>query len=67
MQAFGHDVHKLMRGWDLKDTNLPQSKLLMNKVDVDLDMLHAVMMDRIGHHIDNTHIVVATEYSSLRN
>lgn len=37
--------------------NLPQSNLLRNKVNVNLDMLRTTM-NRIGCHIDSTDVIV---------
>jgi hypothetical protein len=52
-----HDVCKLMGGQNMKNSNLPQGHLLMDEVDVNLDMLHAPMMDQVGCHIDSTDVV----------
>jgi hypothetical protein len=52
-----HDVRKLMGGRNMKNSNLPQGHLLADEVDVDLDMLHAPMMDQVGCHIDSTDVV----------
>jgi hypothetical protein len=52
-----HDVRKLMGGRNMKNSNLPQGNLLSDEVDVNLDMLRAPMMDRVGCHIDSTDVV----------
>jgi hypothetical protein len=41
----------------MEHPNLSQSNLLADKVDVDLNMLRATMMDRISGHVDSTDIV----------
>jgi hypothetical protein len=46
-----------MRGRYVENTDFPQGDLLAGKVDVDLDMLGATMMDRVGGHIDRAGIV----------
>ena len=42
----------------MENTDFPQGDLLADKVDVDLDMLGATMMDRVGGHIDRADVVV---------
>jgi hypothetical protein len=46
-----------MGGRNMKNSNLPQGHLLADEVDVNLDMLRAPMMDRVGCHIDSTDVV----------
>jgi hypothetical protein len=41
----------------MEHLNLSQSNLVADKVNVDLDVLHATMVDRISGHIDGTNIV----------
>jgi hypothetical protein len=41
--------------------NLSQSNFLADKVDVDLDMLRATMMDGVGGHVDSTDIVTVDD------
>ena len=41
----------------MENTDFPQGDLLADKVDVDLDMLGATMMDRVGGHIDRADVV----------
>ena len=41
----------------MENTNFPQSNLLTDEVDVNLDMLRATMMDRVGGHIDRADVV----------
>jgi len=47
-----------MGGMYMENTDFPQGDLLADKVDVDLDMLGATMMDRVGGHIDRADVVV---------
>jgi len=41
----------------MEDPDLSQGHLFVNKVDVDLDVLRASMMDNVGSHVDRTDIV----------
>ena len=41
----------------MEDPNLSQSHLLTNEVDIDLNMFRAMVMDRIGCHVNCTNIV----------
>jgi len=41
----------------VENTDFPQGDLLTDEVDVDLDMLGATMMDRVGGHIDRADVV----------
>jgi len=66
MQSVNHDVCELMCGRDMEDTNLPQSNLLADEVDVNLDVLRATMMNRIDYHVDCTN-VVAIDNGHQRN
>ena len=56
-QAFRHDVRELVGRWNMKDPNLSQGHLFADEVNVDLDMLRATMMDRVGGHIDRADVV----------
>jgi hypothetical protein len=60
-QAFGHDVRELMRRWDMKHVHLSKSNLLTDEVNVDLDVLGVAVMNGIGCHVDNTHVVAVDD------
>ena len=46
-----------MRRWDMENTELSQSDLFADEVDVDLDVLRATVVDGVGSHVDGAHIV----------
>jgi len=46
-----------MRGRDMQDPNFSQGHLLTNKMNINLYVLRATMVDRISSHIHNTNIV----------
>jgi hypothetical protein len=41
----------------MEDLNLSQGNLVVDEVNVNLDVLHATMVDKITSHIDNANIV----------
>jgi len=55
-KALSHGVSILMQARNTKNTNFSQGDLLADEVDVNLNMLHLSMMNRIGCHIDSTNI-----------
>ena len=55
-----------MRGRHVENSNVPKRYFLTDKVDVDLNMLCAAMMDRIGRHIDSAD-VVTVDYGRRSN
>ena len=50
----------------MKNSNVTNSHLFPNKVNVQLDMLGAAMMNRVGGEVDRGDIV-AVDHSGLRN
>jgi hypothetical protein len=45
----------------MEHPNLSQSNLLTDEVNVDLNILRAAMMDRVGGHVDSTDIVAVDD------
>jgi hypothetical protein len=41
----------------MENSDLSKSHLLSNKMDVNLDVLRATMLNWIGHHVNGAHIV----------
>ena len=41
----------------MKNSELAQSDLLTDEVDVDLDVFRAAVVDGVGSHVDSAHIV----------
>jgi hypothetical protein len=50
----------------VKNSNVTEGNLLTNKVDVQLDVLGALMMNGVGGEVDSQH-VVAEDHRSLVN
>jgi len=47
-QTLGHDVGEMVRRWDMENTDLSQSYLLVDEVDVNLDVLRAAVVYWVG-------------------
>lgn len=47
-QTHGHDVGKLMSGRNMNNTKLSQSHLLLDKMNIQLNMLWAAMMNGVS-------------------
>jgi hypothetical protein len=56
-EALGHDVRELVSGGNVKNPDLSKRHLLANEVNVDLDMLRASVVDRVGRHVDGADVV----------
>ncbi len=57
MQALGHEIGELMRRRNMEHMDLSQSHLFPNKVDVNLNVLGAAVVYRVGGHVGNTDVV----------
>jgi hypothetical protein len=42
----------------MKNSNVPQRNTISNKMKIDLDVFHALMLNCIHGHVDNTHVVI---------
>jgi hypothetical protein len=56
-EAFGQNGSKLFIGWHMEYPELPQLNSLTNKVDVQLDVLRALVVHRVRRHIHGGDIV----------
>jgi hypothetical protein len=56
-QPLGEDVCKLRRRWDMKNTNITNDNVLVDEVEINLDMLRALMLNRVSGQVNNTDIV----------
>jgi len=50
----------------MKNTNFAKSYLLADEVDVDLDVLGATVVDRVGCHVDSANIVAVDNCGNLQ-
>ena len=56
-QPLSEYVRKLRRRWDMKNTNITNDNVLVDEVEINLDMLRALMLNRVSGQVDNTDIV----------
>jgi hypothetical protein len=52
-EPLGEDVSKLWGGRNVKDMNISNGETLANEMEVNLDMLRMLMLDRIGGEVDD--------------
>jgi hypothetical protein len=55
------DVHELGGRRDVQDTDITDCNAFPNEVEVDLDMLHTLVLNRVGGEVDGADIVVVDE------
>ena len=60
-QPLGHDVGELLSSRDVEHANVSDGDLLANKVDVQLDVLHAAMVHRVLGEVDGRNIVAVDD------
>jgi hypothetical protein len=46
----------------MQNSNFPNGDLVTNEVEFNLDMLRALMLNGVGHHIENTGIITIDMY-----
>ena len=56
-KPFGEDVGELGGGRDVEDANISTGDPLVDKVKIDLDMLHALVLDGVGGEVDGADVV----------
>jgi hypothetical protein len=60
-KPFGEDVGELGGGRDVEDVNISTGDPLVDKVKIDLDMLHALVLDGVGGEVDGADVVAEDE------
>ena len=50
----------------MENTNIPEGDTLMDKVEINLDMLHPLMLNRVGGKIYCTDIVTVDHSSAAK-
>lgn len=50
-KTVGEDVNVLGRGWHMEDANITSNHSVFDEVEVDLDVLGALMLHRVGRHV----------------
>jgi hypothetical protein len=56
-QPLGEDVAKLGSGRDVEDTNVLDDNVLTNEVEINLNMLGALVLNGVGGEVDGTDVV----------
>jgi hypothetical protein len=56
-QARGKDVGELRSHQDVRNINFPNDDLVMDKMEINLNMLHALVLNWVGRQIGRTNIV----------
>jgi hypothetical protein len=59
--ALHHNIGKLQTRGDMEDTNLSNGDFFVEKVNVNLYMLHSLVMNEIHYHADSAHVVAVDD------
>jgi hypothetical protein len=60
-QPLGEDVSELRSRHDVEDTNVSDDNVLANKVKINLNMLGALVLNRVGGEVDSTDVVAVDQ------
>jgi len=60
-ETLGEDIGVLGRRGDMENPNLTEGDTLLNKVEINLNVLRALMLDRIGGEVDSTDVVTINQ------
>jgi hypothetical protein len=60
-QPLGEDVGELRSRRDVEDTNVPVGNVLVNKVKINLNMLDALVLNRVGGEVDGADVVAVDQ------
>jgi hypothetical protein len=55
------DVHELGGHRDVQDTDITDCNAFPNEVEINLDMLHTMVLNRVGGEVDDADVVVVDE------
>ena len=65
-KALGEDVGVLRCRWDIKNPNLTKGDSLSNKMEINLNMLRALMLDWVGGEVDSTNVITIDQRGPAR-
>jgi hypothetical protein len=57
-QPLGEDVGELRCRQNVEDTNVPDGNALVDKVEINLNMLGALVLNGVGGEVDGAEVVV---------
>jgi hypothetical protein len=60
-QTLSEDVHELGCHWHVQDADITDGHVFPHKVKVDLDILHALVLNGVGGEVDSADIVTVDE------
>jgi hypothetical protein len=63
-EAFNEDVCESRSNLDMKNPHISDSNLLTNEMEVKLNMLGTLMMDRVGGEVNGADVVTVHEGAS---
>jgi hypothetical protein len=58
-QALDEDVDELRSGRDMENSHIPNGNTLADEVEVELDMLRALVLDGVGGEVHDVDVVIA--------
>jgi nucleoside-triphosphatase THEP1 len=61
MRALREDIDKLQSGRDVEDADITDGNTLMDEVEVDLHVLHVMVLHGIGDEVDRADVVTVDE------
>jgi hypothetical protein len=60
-KPLGEDVGELRGGRNVKDTNISNGDMLADEVEVNLDMLCALMLNGVGGKVDSANVIAVDQ------
>ena len=60
-ETLGEDIGVLGCHGDMENSNMTEGDTLPNKVEINLNVLRALMLDRIGGEVDSTDVVAINQ------
>jgi hypothetical protein len=60
-QTLCEDVHKLGGHRDVQDADITDGNMFLDEVEVDLDLLYALVLNEIGGEVDGADVVTVDE------
>lgn len=63
-EALGEDVGELRSSRDLKNSHIPDGDTLTDEVEVELNMLRALVLDEVGGEVNSADVVTIDKSAS---
>jgi hypothetical protein len=60
-ESLGEDASELGSHQDVEDTNVSASNMLTDEVEINLNMLCALMLDEVDREVDSADIVIVDQ------